>query len=342
MFIQYSSTQLISNGILMKANCPKSYLSRTIGWDKYPHGGWGDSRNPSYGASSDYQFLRPQASGKKLLQEWVVPLRSVEDINEDKGENGPHVVCLSMIMEGTDDISDSINPCLQRRAGWGDKMNALGDKCKAFPFVTHMAVNKGGSWISNVALTDVNASFPAKEIIQPTVMDPTSFSVWKDEAFEIWSRVWASLYPEGDPSRTLLQEVLSTEFMKTRRRRISAWASEADVLDLINPPAELEKRTHKLKRLVQFPNSFFMDAKLSKANQELFYMMSPPYFQVSLKLRQCDHLTVAICISNRGALSGRRDDDEWNGGYASEGARNLTPKVGSHTGSCWDPSGLLS
>ncbi|CAK7323915.1 unnamed protein product, partial [Dovyalis caffra] len=88
--------------------------------------------------------------------------------------------------------------------------------------------------------------------------------------------------------------VLSTEFMKTRRRRMSAWASEADVLlndiDLLNPPAELEKRTHKLKRLVQFPNSFFMDAKLSKANQELFYMMSPPYFQVSLKLRQCDHL----------------------------------------------------
>uniref|UniRef100_A0A2P2IPG7 Methylenetetrahydrofolate reductase n=1 Tax=Rhizophora mucronata TaxID=61149 RepID=A0A2P2IPG7_RHIMU len=38
-----------------KANHPKSYLSRTIGWDQYPHGRWGDSRHPSYGASSDYQ-----------------------------------------------------------------------------------------------------------------------------------------------------------------------------------------------------------------------------------------------------------------------------------------------
>ncbi|KAL9162581.1 hypothetical protein ABFS82_07G100600 [Erythranthe guttata] len=28
--------------------------------------------------------------------------------------------------------------------------------------------------------------------------------------------------------------------------------------DLLNPPAELEKRKHKLKRLVQSPNSFFM------------------------------------------------------------------------------------
>lgn len=31
--------------------------------------------------------------------------------------------------------------------------------------------------------------------------------------------------------------------------------------DLLNPTAELETRTHKLKRLVQSPNSFFMDIK---------------------------------------------------------------------------------
>ncbi|KAH9627173.1 hypothetical protein KSS87_018413 [Heliosperma pusillum] len=29
-------------------------------------------------------------------------------------------------------------------------------------------------------------------------------------------------------------------------------------IDLLNPPADLEKRKHKLKRLVQSPNSFFM------------------------------------------------------------------------------------
>jgi hypothetical protein len=32
-------------------------------------------------------------------------------------------------------------------------------------------------------------------------------------------------------------------------------------IDLLNPPAELEKQKHKLKRLVQSPNSFFMDVK---------------------------------------------------------------------------------
>ncbi|KAG9450104.1 hypothetical protein H6P81_010069 [Aristolochia fimbriata] len=32
-------------------------------------------------------------------------------------------------------------------------------------------------------------------------------------------------------------------------------------IDLLNPPAELKKRRHKLKHLVQTPNSFFMDVK---------------------------------------------------------------------------------
>merc|ERR1711862_1022693 len=31
--------------------------------------------------------------------------------------------------------------------------------------------------------------------------------------------------------------------------------------DLLHPPAELEANKHKLKRLVQSPNSFFMDVK---------------------------------------------------------------------------------
>merc|ERR1711906_66583 len=31
--------------------------------------------------------------------------------------------------------------------------------------------------------------------------------------------------------------------------------------DMLHPPAEVEQRKHKLKRLVQSPNSFFMDVK---------------------------------------------------------------------------------
>ncbi|KAI8978402.1 40S ribosomal protein S27 [Pilobolus umbonatus] len=32
-------------------------------------------------------------------------------------------------------------------------------------------------------------------------------------------------------------------------------------VDLLNPSVEHEKRSHKLKRLVQSPNSYFMDVK---------------------------------------------------------------------------------
>ncbi|CAI9762943.1 unnamed protein product [Fraxinus pennsylvanica] len=80
-----------------------------------------------------------------------------------------------------------------------------------------LSVNKDGTWFSNVNQTDVNAVtwevFPAKEVIQPTIVDAASFLVWKVEAFETWSRGWRKLYPEGDPSTKLLEEVQRNYFL---------------------------------------------------------------------------------------------------------------------------------
>lgn len=49
--------------------------------------------------------------------------------------------------------------------------------------LTYMAVNKAGEVRANVAPDAVNAVtwgvFPGKEVVQPTVVDPQSFSVWK-------------------------------------------------------------------------------------------------------------------------------------------------------------------
>ncbi|KAL2641214.1 hypothetical protein AAZV13_06G278000 [Glycine max] len=242
------------------ANRPKSYISRTIGWDQYPHGRWGDSCNPSYGALSDYQFMRPRARDKKLVEEWAVPLKSIEDIYERF-----RLYCLGKLrsnpwseLDGLQPETKIINELLEKintkgfltinsqpavngeksdspTVGWGgpggyvyqkayveffcskEKLDALVDKCKDRTSLTYMAVNKDGSWKSNVGQTDVNAVtwgvFPAKEIIQPTIVDPVSFNVWKDEAFEIWSRGWASLYPEGDASRKLVEEVGGSYFL---------------------------------------------------------------------------------------------------------------------------------
>ncbi|CAI9097050.1 OLC1v1033346C1 [Oldenlandia corymbosa var. corymbosa] len=241
------------------ANRPKSYISRTIGWEQYPHGRWGDSQNASYGALSDYQFMRPRSRSKKLNEEWAVPLKDLHDIyekfkqyclgklrscpwseldlqpetkiiNEQLGNinlKGFLTINSQPAVNGAKSDSPSV--------GWGgpggyvyqkayleffcskEKLNVLIEKCKAYPMLTYMAVDKTGSWISNVNKTDVNAVtwgvFPAKEIIQPTVVDPASFMVWKDEAFEIWSRNWAQLYPEADISRKLLEEVQSTFYL---------------------------------------------------------------------------------------------------------------------------------
>ncbi|CAA0818437.1 Methylenetetrahydrofolate reductase 2 [Striga hermonthica] len=242
------------------ANRPKSYISRTVGWDQYPQGRWGDSRNASYGALSDYQFMRPRARDKKLREEWAVPLNNVEDIYENFMK-----FCLGKLksspwsdLDGLQPETKIINEQLGNinlkgfltinsqpavngarsdspSVGWGgpggyvyqkayveffcspEKLNALVEKCKNFSYLTYMAVDKQGSWISNVNKTDVNAVtwgvFPAKEIIQPTVVDPESFLVWKDEAFEIWSRGWAKLYSETDPSRKLLEQVESSYYL---------------------------------------------------------------------------------------------------------------------------------
>lgn len=55
---------------------------------------------------------------------------------------------------------------------------------------------------------------------------------------------------------------ISSFFLFSFRIKIIFFACGEQVLqndfDLLNPPAELEKRKHKLKRLVQSPNSFFM------------------------------------------------------------------------------------
>lgn len=92
-----------------------------------------------------------------------------------------------------------------------EKLQAVVEKAQANPSLTYIAVNAKGQTQSNVGPTSVNAVtwgvFPAKEVIQPTVVDPVSFMCWKDEAFQAWEQEWASLYPEDDASRKILSEV---------------------------------------------------------------------------------------------------------------------------------------
>ncbi|CAL9770259.1 unnamed protein product [Musa acuminata subsp. burmannicoides] len=60
-------------------------------------------------------------------------------------------------------------------------------------------------------------------------------------------------------------------------------------IDLLNPPAELEKSRHKLKRLVQSPNSFFMDVKC----QGCFNIT--PVFSHSQTVVVCGNCQTVLC-----------------------------------------------
>ncbi|XP_020684557.1 methylenetetrahydrofolate reductase 1 [Dendrobium catenatum] len=242
------------------ANRPKSYILRTSGWDQYPRGRWGDSQNPSYGALTDHQFMRPRTRDKKLQEEWAIPIKSIEDVHErfmnyclGKLRSSPwsDLDGLQPETKIIDEQLSQINlkgfltinsqPAVNGvksgspTVGWGgpggyvyqkayieffcsvEKLSQLVENCKALPSVTYIAVNKEGLRLSNVGPNAVNAVtwgvFPAKEIIQPTVVDPASFMVWKDEAFEIWTRGWACLFPEADPSRALLEEVQRSYYL---------------------------------------------------------------------------------------------------------------------------------
>lgn len=98
-----------------------------------------------------------------------------------------------------------------------ENLQAVIQKARASPSLTYIAVNAKGETQSNIGPTNVNAVtwgvFPAKEVIQPTVVDPVSFMVWKDEAFQAWDQEWASLYTEEDASRKILSEIKSSYFL---------------------------------------------------------------------------------------------------------------------------------
>jgi len=98
-----------------------------------------------------------------------------------------------------------------------EKLKTLVENVASNSALTYIAVNSKGETQSNIGPLNVNAVtwgvFPGKEVIQPTVVDPVSFMVWKDEAFQTWDEEWASLYPEGDASTKVLTSIKNSYFL---------------------------------------------------------------------------------------------------------------------------------
>lgn len=98
-----------------------------------------------------------------------------------------------------------------------DRLLRLLDEISQDPMVTYHAVNKKGDVLTNATSSEPNAVtwgvFPCAEVIQPTIVEATSFLAWKDEAFELGYE-WAKLYESASPATaTLLREIMDTHYL---------------------------------------------------------------------------------------------------------------------------------
>jgi methylenetetrahydrofolate reductase (NADPH) len=55
--------------------------------------------------------------------------------------------------------------------------------------------------------------FPNREILQPTIFDPSTFLVWSEEAFTLWTTVWLNLYELSSESYELIEHIRDTYYL---------------------------------------------------------------------------------------------------------------------------------
>jgi methylenetetrahydrofolate reductase (NADPH) len=98
-----------------------------------------------------------------------------------------------------------------------ENLKSLIEVSPLFPDLTYHAINVKGKSLTNSPTSRATAVtwgvFPGREIIQPTIVDPESFIVWKDEAYALWNSQWGSLYEEGSESRNLINQIINTYYL---------------------------------------------------------------------------------------------------------------------------------
>ena len=261
------------------ANRPKSYLARTMTWDEFPNGRWGNADSPAFGSLTNFHLTQLHLVRKDRLDLWGRDPTKIADICNifvgfcegrisaipwyDSGlaaESEPirdKLVALNCSGFLTINSQPRVNGASSEDpvVGWGGTggrvyqkayleffvsdraMPLLLRELERLPSLSFHAINAGGDSHSNC--DTVNAVtwgvFPGTEIMQPTVVDPRSFEVWKDEAFALWLSAWGSLYPEESPSRELLQSVHDTFFLVNV---VDNDFENGDLLGLLAPIAE--------------------------------------------------------------------------------------------------------
>ncbi|HAA58041.1 MAG TPA: hypothetical protein DCE42_24985 [Myxococcales bacterium] len=62
------------------ANRPKSYIQRTMEWDEFPNGRWGDSRSPAFGELVPHPWGHVQVHPKRRKKMWGEAPETFEDV----------------------------------------------------------------------------------------------------------------------------------------------------------------------------------------------------------------------------------------------------------------------
>lgn len=95
-----------------------------------------------------------------------------------------------------------------------DHFDALLKRIDKEPYLTYFAVDASGKLRTNSKSPDrPNAVtwgvFPGSEIIQPTIVELTSFLAWKDEAFQLWHQ-WARCYEKESATAQLMNTIANS------------------------------------------------------------------------------------------------------------------------------------
>ncbi|ORX88979.1 methylenetetrahydrofolate reduct [Basidiobolus meristosporus CBS 931.73] len=97
-----------------------------------------------------------------------------------------------------------------------EALDRLVHKINQDPYITYYAINKQGDLRTNTQSDEPNAVtwgiFPGKQIVQPTIVEAYSFTVWKDEAFELWGE-WAKVYEPEEPTRQCIESIMDNWYL---------------------------------------------------------------------------------------------------------------------------------
>ncbi len=99
------------------------------------------------------------------------------------------------------------------------KLDILIQFLKQSNTISYQAIDKNGDVIQSINQPFVTALtwgvFPNREILQPTIYDSEVFTIWKEEAFNLWNE-WIKIYDdpdnENDQSSLALLKTIQNEY----------------------------------------------------------------------------------------------------------------------------------